>query len=919
MDSESNRTNPLTAQLNEAHIQHSPNIVLQSSYTHSMAFTVNGANLEKEPLANPVGTEDQLVRKHFDNITTTVQTTLEELDEVYNTIGYSVEEKSEKKSEIFNEIQSTIRDFADNIHREKTQIEDECEWLRKQTKVILSMINDSKGERNLSLMDRGLLFSNQNSYEEGYKQQVLADLSERQSQQNFSDFVETDSNNPFLVKQKSIGQEFETMLRNIPNLSLIQLKTKLNSIIFHVLQIFVNQFRQFNNLNLNYAELKEVIGDFISKEDNQSIISSIPSRAEAEFHKKVLDQFEEITTKLNSLSSSATKHCVDNSSIIDASPRKTSVPRKASGQIDANSSPERELLSSLRDINRHLVNIIRGLRFPKISQDLLNVLSDEINESRTEMNIRKDKVSQIICNCFAYIESLQMTDASLEEIQKKSEYSEAEQVFLDIDTLQAIGRDPVEFGLNNVHVEFLMKFENILRSLKESRQQQWDKYSKSCTELWGKLGEGDAYINDFLARNRPLTEISLLNFQMELNKLYQKRSQFIEQFISDTKNEIEKMWSIMFYSTENKQEFEFYGYDPNRDDQNKETVLAKHEEELSRLKEEYHSKKTVLDLYNELNELVKDQEFLQKSSMDSSRLLSKNSCKILLNEEKIRKKINKNFPRVIEELKNEVKRYNSQAILEEKKPMTINGEDLLQKVLRIESSQRSSGARIGKAPKTAGHTNVSKRSIQTHRSPQRVLKSPIRPRQNSRSRDASPNKKHNPPSGMRVGRAPLGRTFNNPTTIRLTNAINSSLLHNSPTLSIESPMQASKNNSLMSRIPPFDLKPLNNPLSAMSPGTGNSTILSAMDNNSPLRGYNFSTSSPVPKRAINQNQLAHGSDDKENSSPFVLSPIKINSKYLEHNVPSRRKSSVSTCDSSTLIGEDFTGWRQERIKEANES
>ncbi|OXT09733.1 hypothetical protein B9K03_12130, partial [Rothia sp. Olga] len=47
----------------------------------------------------------------------------------------------------------------------------------------------------------------------------------------------------------------------------------------------------------------------------------------------------------------------------------------------------------------------------------------------------------------------------------------------------------------------------------------------------------------------------------------------------------------------------------------------------------------VLKLIKDFQNLLKDKEFLAQSSKDSSRLLSRNSHKILLNEERARKRI----------------------------------------------------------------------------------------------------------------------------------------------------------------------------------------------------------------------------------------------------------------------------------------
>ena len=64
----------------------------------------------------------------------------------------------------------------------------------------------------------------------------------------------------------------------------------------------------------------------------------------------------------------------------------------------------------------------------------------------------------------------------------------------------------------------------------------------------GKLGESDEYITNFLSKNNSLTDLSLLNFKMELNRLYIKRSEYIESFISDARTEIEKCGQDVLFS-----------------------------------------------------------------------------------------------------------------------------------------------------------------------------------------------------------------------------------------------------------------------------------------------------------------------------------------------------------------------------------
>lgn len=116
-----------------------------------------------------------------------------------------------------------------------------------------------------------------------------------------------------------------------------------------------------------------------------------------------------------------------------------------------------------------------------------------------------------------------------------------------------------------------------------------------------------------MQNNNNLSDLALLNFKMELNRLYIKRSEYIESFISDARKEIEKLWDQMYYSQEMKTEFEYFHYDPENDSRDKESVLNIHEEEVQRLNQEYDQKAPVFQIYAELQDLIKDQNFSKKA------------------------------------------------------------------------------------------------------------------------------------------------------------------------------------------------------------------------------------------------------------------------------------------------------------------
>lgn len=690
----------------------------------------------QEPERNEVDTAMTSKDRHLDIIAMDVNNTIQELNKIYNQIGYSTTEISIKKSEIFTVIEDTISNFTSSLQREKNNIENECEWLRQQIRIILAMVNDNNGEKALSLTERGIVFSNRTMYEQGYKDDILTKLANIQNRkQNFY------ANSPFNITSTGIPQtdfsfesQYEYMLNNIPELSLLQLKNKLNSTFLEVLKIFIRCFKKLNDHTITYLDFHDAIGEYYSPDAKVMILKTLPSREEAEQHKVLIEQFES-TIKYLKLSKKDSKvepimnlksKNGDEFAVIISSPRKADAKTNNTSLSTGNNQNENtesgteNPMNQLRDLNYKIVRVIRSLKFTKITNEFLSNIQTEIEHCEIEFNDRNDQMKAIINKCFEHINILNLNEEQVINIQKQYDITDSKNGsagndgYFDIETLRFIQTNPKEFGLNDNHLNFVGKFADILQKIRDAKQMKWDYYLTSCKSLWTKLGESNEYISTFLNANSSLTDISLMNFKMELNRLYMRRSEFIENFIIDSRMEIEELWNKMYFADDQKKCFKHYNYDVNDDDLDKETVLNEHEVELSRLKKEYESKEHILKMYTQLNDLVKDQNFLKDSSKDSSRLLSKNSCKILLNEEKIRKRIIKNMPKLVDGLKADVIKYNHEQLSSGSKPFTINGEDFFEKLLIIESEQLNQGTNRNSRNKFRNNTSESpKRSATT--------------------------------------------------------------------------------------------------------------------------------------------------------------------------------------------------------------
>lgn len=675
-------------------------------------------------------------------------------------------------------------------------------------------------------------------------------------------------------------------------------------------------------------EIIESIGEEVHSTGVSEVwLDSLPGRKDCEGYRELIEKFETIVRFVSNEKQLQLMQSDDDTAYIVSSPRKPKdQPALVEhGNLNSSFTTTNDLMTSLREVNYKLVRLIRSLKITKITQEVFLILQNEIGYCEAELNSRMLVMHETIERAFELIEILQLSEEQIASVQKRYDTEKhstnssssgglgadsshcsntsINNCLLDQETLQFIQSNPREFGLSNNHISYINGFTEILKKIKDTKQKKWDHYFSSCLTLWEKLGEDSQYIEEFVEINNLLTDQALMNFKMELQRLYLKRSEFIESFIVDSRGEIENLWGKLYYSQEQRQKFKYFENSSTCLD--KESILNDHEMELKVLKQEYAEKIAIFDLYSQLDELIKDQNFLRESSKDSSRLLSKNSCKILLNEEKLRKKIHKNLPIVLKQLKLEIIKYNNEQLNKEGKPITIFGEDFFEKVILIESEQQQ-----------AAKPNRVKAKVVTTRSP---TKGAPATNSNKITKKSSPaTSKPKQPinrSPMYGTKSPMNRSPMNRSPMNTMSSISST---RSPITTKYSPYHQKPKYSDSSTMSPLKhtLKPLNTPLAASN--TGNILDTSSISNTSKLSPLKTSFNgrySISPAKTVDL-------DDKENSfcSKYSLSPIKI-TEYINGQTQTQGNSTVmndnSTFDSSTVIGDDYQTWRTERIKQLN--
>ncbi|EJS41761.1 ase1p [Saccharomyces arboricola H-6] len=205
--------------------------------------------------------------------------------------------------------------------------------------------------------------------------------------------------------------------------------------------------------------------------------------------------------------------------------------------------------------------------------------------------------------------------------------------------------------------ERICKIDTALKKMEEIYSERTNKKKllmEQCQKLWRKLRISQEYIKAFAHSNSSLSIETLDKYSTELTRLETMKKKLIKKLISDSWDKIRELWDTLQYSDTSRSKFLIVFEELRRNAttlQEDELLLETCESELKRLENKLVLYKPILKLISDFQSLQQDQQFLEDSSKDSSRLLSRNSHKILLTEEKMRKRITRHFPRVINDLR----------------------------------------------------------------------------------------------------------------------------------------------------------------------------------------------------------------------------------------------------------------------------
>lgn len=211
---------------------------------------------------------------------------------------------------------------------------------------------------------------------------------------------------------------------------------------------------------------------------------------------------------------------------------------------------------------------------------------------------------------------------------------------------------PEQLGLHEEDVARLRAKRDKLSDEKKSREKRLKDLKTTVEALWEKLGVEEHERKQFLNSNRGCGVRQINEFEDELSRLNELKRQNLHLFVEDARYKLQELWDSLYFSEEEMLEFT-----PAFSDVYSDALLEAHEQEIGRLEALKEQRAPTLSLIDKHRSLVKDRDDLQASSQDASRLLGrgqkgeKRDPTRLLREEKMRKRIAKDLPKIAVELR----------------------------------------------------------------------------------------------------------------------------------------------------------------------------------------------------------------------------------------------------------------------------
>jgi len=296
------------------------------------------------------------------------------------------------------------------------------------------------------------------------------------------------------------------------------------------------------------------------------------------------------------------------------------------------------------------------------------------------------------------------------------------QAQVDSHIVQFGQESPEQLGLHQEDLKRLASRRDKLVSEKQQRERKLKELKANVEGLWDRLSVEESERKQFLAANRGCGLRQINEFEDELSRLNELKRQNLHLFVEDARFKLQELWDGLYFSEE-----EMLDFAPAFSHEYTDALLSAHEQEIARLEALREQRAPILAAVDRHRSLIKEREDLAQSSQDASRLLAKGQKGEkrdpgkLLREEKMRKRITKELPKVEADLRKTLESWED----EYGRPFCVHGQRYLDE-LEASSAKappprsKTPNALSGparEAPKSAGRANGAASRAGTLRGP----------------------------------------------------------------------------------------------------------------------------------------------------------------------------------------------------------
>ncbi|XP_050397796.1 protein regulator of cytokinesis 1 isoform X1 [Patella vulgata] len=302
----------------------------------------------------------------------------------------------------------------------------------------------------------------------------------------------------------------------------------------------------------------------------------------------------------------------------------------------------------------------------------MEALTREKNNRMAEMNTLKEqdqRLCEILCMTPYYIpsgtvpskEQIKELEKHVTTLQAQKEKRHADFISTKksiVKILNELEQDPDSSFQKEVVSEaeesFILSSDNLdkLKALQQQLTTQKAEIKQTCDDLWlsvkslwDRLDISESERQQFCTGKEGYKSKVLQALREEILRCEQLKLQNIQRFVEGIRKELTEWWDKCFYSADQREHFEMVF----TEEEFTEELLGIHERELEKVKDYYQQNRELLDKMAQRESLFKDMLEAEKKARDPNRFNNRGGK--LLQEEKARKKIAKDLPKVEETVK----------------------------------------------------------------------------------------------------------------------------------------------------------------------------------------------------------------------------------------------------------------------------